>query len=170
MILRIAGAILVCAASAGLGIYMGQRGIKRADMLLEFKRTLLMLKSEIEYAARPLPQAFENIAQAAMPPFDGFYRAVAAGLQSKQAVDAAWQEGMDGLSGAGFAAADISLISAAGRNIGGIDQAASLAAIDMAAAEVDTNMTRLAAENVKNVKMYRSLGILGGLLIVVVLI
>jgi len=169
--MRFIGGLLVCASCALLGLYMGERGVRRADLLLEFKHTLLLLKSEIIYAIQPLPQAFESIANKTHGPFAEFYADIAGMLTKKQTpLEEAWKIAADKLCQTSLAKTDIGLMGGLGRSLGKIDADIQLAAIDMLVIELDSIVSRLNADNAKNVKMYRSLGILGGLLITVVLL
>ena len=171
MILQIAGGLMICAACAMLGLYAGNRGVSRAKLLFEFKRTLLLLKSEVEYAVLPLPQALENVARRAAEPFDEFYGDVSHGLSVDYVtVCEAWEAAAERLSQTAMSKGDLELFAGVGRSLGNIDAAVQLNAIDMAIAEVDDISARLAVENAKNVKLYRSLGILSGLLITVALL
>ena len=171
MLLRLAGGLLVCLSCTLLGLYMAEKGLRRAALMLELKRTLLMLKSEIEYAIYPLPQAFANISSRAAQPFGDFYSLIVDRLASKeQNIAQAWEQGLDPLAQTQLCKEDLAVIKALGRALGNIDAAAQISAIGMTVLELDSILNKLDAENAKNVKMYRGLGILGGLLITVVLL
>ena len=83
MVFRILGGILVFAACGLLGLHMSNRGAARARQLAEFRQSLLMLKSEIEFAAYPLPQAFAHIAQRTRD-FADFYSELSHRLTNKE--------------------------------------------------------------------------------------
>jgi len=171
MILRIIGGVLVCLSCGLLGLYMGNRGVRRAEILTEFKRTLLLLKSEIEYAVHPLPQAFLSISRRAAWPFGDFYARAGEELAAGSLIlDEAWEAGLAALTGSQMTREDLAVIDGLGKALGSIDVDVQLAAIDMAISAVDDMVGRLNVENTKNVRMYRGLGVLSGLLIVVVLL
>ncbi|MDR2183142.1 MAG: stage III sporulation protein AB [Clostridiales bacterium] len=171
MIIRILGGILVCAACALLGLYMSHRGTLRARRLAEFRQTLVMLKSEIEFAAYPLPQAFANIAQRAEGDFADFYQELSRKLADKEmGLAEAWEAGLAGLEDNHFSREDIQAMGGLGSALGSIDSAVQIKAIDMAVAAIDDILPHLTVQNAKDGKMYRRLGLLGGALITVVLL
>ena len=171
MIIRIIGGILVCAACGLLGLYMSHKGIARARLLTEFRQSLLMLKSEIEFAAYPLPQAFANISQRTSESFVGFYESLSQKLADKETgLAAAWETGLEKLNNSHLATEDLQAISGLGNALGSIDSAVQIKAIDMTTTAIDDILTRLAAQNARDGKMYKRLGLLGGVLITVVLL
>jgi len=171
MIFRILGGILVCVACGLLGLYMSHRGVARAKLLTEFRQSLIMLKSEIEFAAYPLPQAFANISYKASCCFAGFYEKLSCRLSEKEmGLADAWKQGLAELDNNHMATEDLQIISGLGNALGNIDSAVQIKAIDMTTAAIDEILTRLAAQNTRDGKMYKRLGLLGGALIVVVLL
>jgi len=171
MVLRILGGILVCAACGLLGLYMSQRGIARARQLAEFRRSLLMLKSEMEFAAYPLPQAFANISRKTSDSFAGFYNLLSNRLENKEmGLSEAWENGLAELTESHLATEDLQAIGGLANSLGSIDAAVQIKAIDMTVAAIDDILTRLSDQNLKDGKMYKRLGLLGGMLITVVLL
>ena len=171
MIFRILGGILVCAACGLLGLYMGNRGVVRARLLAEFKQSLLMLKSEIEFAAYPLPQAFANISQRTSNGFASFYESLAAKLTDKEmSLTIAWENELLKLRNSHLAAEDLQAIDGLGGALGSIDSAVQLKAIEMTITDIEDILARLTVQNAKDGKMYKRLGLLGGALITVVLL
>ena len=171
MIFRALGAVLVCAACGLLGLYMSHRGIARARLLTEFKQSLLMLKSEIDFAAYPLPQAFANISGRAGEGVSGFYESLSRRLADKEmGLAEAWVKGLAEFSGSQLTADDLQAMENLGNALGSIDSTVQTKAIDMTIAAIDDILTRLTAQNAKDGKMYRRLGLLGGALITVVLL
>jgi len=171
MILRVIGGALVCASCALLGLYVGDKGLRRGALLQELQRTLLMLKSEIEYALYPLPQALKKVSERAEKPFAEFYSSVSTQLASKEmSMAEAWATNTALLGQTQLHNEDLVVLDNVGRALGSIDVAVQTSAIDLAIVDLEHKIKRLDEENAKNVKMYRGLGILGGLLITVVLL
>ena len=171
MIFRVLGGILVCGSCWLLGLYMGNKGIARAKALTEFKLCLNLLRSEIEFAARPLPLAFSHIAQKAGHAFSDFFTGLSEKLSDKGAdLTTAWDDGLKGMKGAGMTQEDIRAIAGLGRALGSIDKAAQIKAIDMVSMTIDDILMRLNAANAKDGKMYKKLGLLGGILITIILL
>jgi len=68
MLLRFVGALAVMLGCAGLGMYFAAKEGFRVQELLEFKKALLILSSEIEYMRSTLSVACENIAKRTSKP------------------------------------------------------------------------------------------------------
>ena len=169
MIIRVVGGILICVSCFFLGQRMAARGLARARSLAGFKQSLVSLKSQIQYAAYTLPQAFANIA-AQEGEFSEFYNALAGDIDNKETNPAAaWANALKAHSNQ-LSQEDIKDLSAIGTSLGSIDANSQLTSIDMSVAAIDQTLEQLAKENAKNSKMYKRLGLLGGLLITVVLL
>lgn len=166
MLSRILGGLLICLSCSLLGLYFGDKGARRAAVLLEFKRTLLMLKSEIKYATCPLPQAFKRISARTTAPFCNFYSQIGDKLNESSAAEA-WETVLQDLR---LAKEDFAITSGLGRALGSIDASAQASAIDMTILQLENAAARLGAENAKTARMYRGLGLAGGLLITVILL
>jgi stage III sporulation protein AB len=171
MIMRFVGAGCVIAASSLLGIHMAKAGSRRAKDLVEFKKSLILLKSQIDYAIYTLPQAFMHISQRVAPPFDLFYGELSQSLgEGKTDAATAWEQSLAVLKGSHLAQEDLENIALLCFSLGQPDAVVQLNSIDMLIAAIDENLNKLNAENPKNAKMYRSLGVISGLLITIVLL
>ena len=168
--IRILGSILICASCGLLGLYMSHRSIIRARHLTEFKQSLLLLKSEIEFAAYALPQAFANVAQRAGGSFANFYTGLSQRVEDKVSLADAWEIGLKELSGSHLTQEDLESIRGLGKSLGSIDAEVQVRAINMTIIAIDDILARVNEQNTKEGKMYRRLGILGGVLITVVLL
>ena len=170
MAIRILGGILICASCGLLGLYMGHRGVVRAKHLMEFKQSLLLLKSEIEFAVYALPEAFVNVSNKAGENLRDFYTNISRRLENKADLANVWEEGLKELKNSNLTDEDLEAIRSLGKSLGSIDAEIQIKAIDMTIMALDDILIRLNAQNVKDGKMYRRLGLLGGMLITVILL
>ena len=171
MLFKILGGALVCLSCTLLGIYIGGRGMRRHAALLEFKRSLIMLKSEMKYAIYPLSKAFINISERTSRPVSDFYRQMSVELLANDKdLGCIWAVGMHILGTSSLSAVDIDTIAQMGRALGSIDASVQFAAIDMTIAAIDDAVETLNEENAKNKRMYRGIGIVSGLLITIALL
>ena len=161
---------MICASCGLLGLYMGHRGIVRARHLTEFKQSLLLLKSEIEFAAYALPQAFANVSQRAGESFTDFYIELSRKIEDKISLADAWEMGLKDLKSSHLTQEDLEAVRSLGKSLGSIDAEVQIKAIDMTIIALDDILGRINEQNIKEGKMYRRLGILGGVLITVVLL
>ena len=172
MLFRIAGTFLILAGSAGLGLYFSAKEGFRVQDLLEFKKALLILSSEIEYMRSTLSEACANISKrtslGVSRIFARFSELLAEG-EGETAYRlwlAAMEENRDAVH---LAAEDIAVLGDFGKTLGYLDKQMQKNAIDYAVSYIDEKSAVLSASSDKNKRMYRSLGVIGGLMIAVVL-
>jgi len=173
MILRLFGALIVCACSALIGMYFAYRETFRINDLNEMKRALLILRSEIEFAVNMLPSAFLNISQRTNPPVNEFFKKCGNLLNETEGHSAAyvWNEQTEILLKNGyFADEDIACFVQFGLTLGYLDVGMQLSGIDMTLLYLDGKVSELSKNCLKSQKMYRSLGVIGGILITAALL
>jgi stage III sporulation protein AB len=156
--------------SVGLGLYYSVKEGFRVQDLLEFKKALLILSSEIEYMRSTLAEACANIAKrtglGVSPIFANFSRLLAEG--EGETAYQLWLTALE--SGNTFLAPeDKTVLEDFGKTLGYLDKEMQKNAINYAVTYIDEKTTKLQTQSDKNKKMYRSLGVIGGLLITVVL-
>jgi stage III sporulation protein AB len=172
MILQILGTILVMAGSIGMGIYFSAKENFRVQDLLEMKKALLILSSEIEFMRTTLCEACANISKRTSDGvskiFENFSR-----LLSKSDGETAYQLWLCAIRECEnqifFAAEDRTVLEDFGKTLGYLDKAMQKNAIEFAIAYIDEKSAALQTQSQKNTRMYRSLGVIGGLLVTVVL-
>ena len=169
MILRLAGGVLVCLSCTLIGIYLSVRANERAKLLMEFRQSLILLKSQIEYAAYPLPQAFKFISLRLSQPLSGFYNELSEKLcVAQEDFTLLWHCNLDKLGC--IEQEDIAVLNGLGAHLGNIDTDLQLNAIQIAVNDLEITLTKLNEQNIKNTKLYRSLGIISGLFITIILL
>ncbi|MCL2215948.1 MAG: stage III sporulation protein AB [Defluviitaleaceae bacterium] len=172
MLFRVAGALAVMIGSVGLGLYYAAKESFRVQDLLEFKKALLILSSEIEYMRSPLAVACANIAKrtslGAQRLFGRFSEALTGG--DGETAYQLWLASMEKVrERCFFAEEDWSVIEGFGKTLGYLDKQMQQNAITYAVNYIDEKAAALQIQSDKNRRMYRSLGVIGGLLITVVL-
>ena len=171
LFIKIAGAALVVASGTALGLYCAGLESVRIKELLEFKKALLILSSEIEYMASPLPEAMANIAKRSEKPvseiFSGFAAGISAGDDTAYRI---WETAL-GKHKTRFhlTEEDFEALTAFGKTLGYLDKQMQLNAISFTLRYIDDKTTALMESRDGNKRMRRSLGALGGLLLAVLL-
>ncbi|MCL2855003.1 MAG: stage III sporulation protein AB [Defluviitaleaceae bacterium] len=163
MLMRILGGGLVCLSATLIGWYIGGSGGRRAGGLMELKKSLILLKSQIDHAIYTLPQAFGNISHKVAAPLDGFYKRLAEKPDS-------WADEALRLSGSNLHKDDLANLSLLGASLGQGDTLVQINSIDMVIAAIDDTLNQLTVKNRSDTKMWRSLGVVGGLLITIALL
>ncbi|MCL2603683.1 MAG: stage III sporulation protein AB [Defluviitaleaceae bacterium] len=172
MLMRLAGAAAVVCGAAALGFYYAAQEAQRALDLLEFKKALMVLSSEIEYMRTPLPVAAVNIGKRAErwvgPMFTRFGELLA--LSEGETAYQVWMKVITEVKdGTHLAQEDWKVVEGFGKTLGYLDRQMQQNAIRYAVDYIDEKAAGLQQQADKNRKMYRSLGIIGGLLLAVVL-
>ena len=172
MILRIAGAFAIMLGSAGLGLYYSSKESFRIHELQELKKALLILSSEIEYMRAPLNIACANIAKRTEATIGTLFSTFTELLTNSEGETAyqLWVIATDGIKSKTFMTdEDLSVIDGFGKTLGYLDKHMQQNAINYAINYIDEKVVSLQTQGDKNKRMYRSLGVICGLLIIVVL-
>jgi stage III sporulation protein AB len=172
-VLKIAGIILVCGASALLGAYFGNLPQLRLDELNEWKKALMMLRSEIGFASSPLPEAMRNISQRVGKPVSLVFLDFATALEAREKGDMSliWARVIGARQKESrLSDEDRGWIDNFGRTLGYLDKTMQVGAIDLACGYMESQTEALAPACAKAKKLCRSLGWLGGLLVAVIFI
>lgn len=172
MVVKLAGCALVVAASTALGFYYAHRDEFRIDDLLAWRKAFTILNSEIGYAAKPLAEAAEFVSSRAVNPPASVFAEFAASLRGRQTGDVReiWKSAVDTMRGKTFMNDDdTECIYSYGTTLGGADKKLQTEAIEQTIDYIDGIVVILREQSLKNKKMYFSLGLLGGLLIVAAL-
>jgi len=172
MLLRIAGALAVMLGCAGLGLYYSSKEGFRIGELQELKKALLILSSEIEFMRAPLNIACANIAKRTESNISTLFLQFSKLLVTGEGETAyqLWATAMDGIKGGTFMTdEDLSVLDGFGKTLGYLDKHMQQNAINYAVNYIDDKVTVLQTQGDKNKRMYRSLGVICGLLITVVL-
>ncbi len=173
MIIKIIGMVVVFCTVSFAGIYYGNLdGFRIAD-LLEMKKALAILKSEIEFAMTPLPEALLNIGQRTKKPISGIFLALEEfiHLRRNESICDLWEESLlQHEKQSYFTKEDITQLTLFGKTLGYLDKNMQIHNISMATDYINSKITLLNQTRYKNKRLFQSLGVLGGLLLVVIFI
>jgi stage III sporulation protein AB len=172
MLVKIAGGLAVTAACALLGLYCAARETLRRDALLEIKKALSILASEIEYLRAPLPEACLAVAKRTAEPVSGFFHYFAETLSSglNETVYRKWSQTLEERREALYLnEEDRQILDGFGKTLGYLDAQMQLNAIRQLTDYIEEKTAQLHEQNGKNQRMYRSLGFIGGMLAAVLL-
>lgn len=164
------GLVLVSSTALGFGVSAGLAA--RGRSLRELERMAALLQGEIECAATPLGEAFLEVADRLRPPFDRFLAGAAAQIRlrdgrtlSKIFMDCAGET----LSESGLTGEDIERLGRLGGRLGYLDREMQLKLLHRYAAELAGEREQAEEEYRRQAKVYRCLGVMGGLFFAVLL-
>jgi len=172
MLPSIAGAVALIIGCTAMGFYFAAKEGLRVRDLQEFKKALMILSSEIEHMRAPLPVACANIAKRTTKQVSTLFLEFSKLLEASEG-ETAYQLWMQALEGqkpyVHLAEEDWEIMESFGKTLGYLDKNMQQNAIAYAVEYIDEKTAGLLAQADKNKRMYRSLGVIGGLLLAIVL-
>lgn len=166
--LKIAGAIMILIACAGIGYGKGREYKQRIRQLLLEKRMILMLRGEIQYALTPLPDAFSSIAGRMDNLYGTFLKEVSMELQKQNAktVGQVWEEkAKEIFSKSVLTREDIKQLQALGGQLGYLDTQMQLSTIELHLEQLEHKILALEQEQGKKSRVCNCLGIFAGVML-----
>ena len=172
MISTVSGAIAVIAGCVALGFYLAAQEGFRVNDLQELKKALMILSSEIEHMRSPLAIASSNIAKRVKEPIGGLFSQFSNLLTKNQGETAyqLWMQAVENQKKRSYLSnEDWDALEGFGKTLGYLDKQMQQSAITCTIEYINEKTTSLQAQSDKNKRMFRSLGVIGGLLLVVLL-
>jgi stage III sporulation protein AB len=170
MILKIIGGLISIGAGTIIGLYFSCRTGFRIDELIELKRCLIMLKSEIEYSVSVLPEALDNISQKSSGRPSLIFKAAAEYMaDGSETAYSAWNKAIRTEGRSRLNDEDIENIGAIGQTLGYMDKRLQLSSIDMSIDYIDLKRAELNGQSLRDKRLYTSLGVLAGAAVTIIL-
>ena len=171
MVLKFAGMGLVMLSTVLWGLYMASKEYFRLKDLREMKRAYDILRSEIEYGMSQLGEAAMNVSVKCSEPVRGIFEHFSGQINILGNVGQAWSEAVFAQKEKSyFNTEDLDILAAFGKTLGYLDKNMQMNSINMQVDYIDSQIDKLEGTWEKSRKMYISLGSLGGILIVILLI
>lgn len=156
---------LTCSA---IGILKSQKYICRVNELKEFKNALNMFKTKIRFTYEPVPEIFNQISQNINPNIGNIFKIASSNMRTCTAGEA-WDRAID-TDIININLEDKSILKSFGKLLGATDLEGQINQIEVTSSFLDEQIKRAEADREKNEKLYRKLGIIIGLGIVIVLV
>ena len=172
MWLKIFGSLLVIAASAAIGFSLAARYAERPRQIRQLISCLSSLKSHINYAALPLPEALSKCTAGVTGPIADLFHTMSGILVSHGWLtpQAAMNQALAESAMLVLRRPEKEILAVFSANLGGMNREEQHKSLDLA----HEQLSRLQYEAEKlcdqNVKMYRYLGICSGLGVVIILL
>jgi stage III sporulation protein AB len=170
--LKLIGAAMILFSGAMIGYYQSLQLSSRPRQIRQFILALKRLETEISYGFSPLAEAFVNIGRIVPPPVSLLFRKLAEELQSGEeiTVKEVWQRVFSAhwqMTACKKNEKDIMLLL--GASLGVSDREDQLRYLRLAIAQLQAEEENAIEEQKRYEKMWRSLGVLAGALIVIVM-
>lgn len=170
--MKVLGIILILLSGAGIGFQSSNNLIKQNQQLKKLRTMLVILRGEIKYNHSIMSQALRNVATRVENPFTDFLTYVADNLDKYEGetVSEVWEKGVKKiLSESLLSKKHLEKIIDLGKTLGFLDIEMQLSYIDILTNELSKDIEENTIKMKDNCKLYRALGIMGGILVVLII-
>lgn len=167
------GIVLILLGTSGLGMTMAGELDKRIEELQTLQKLMMILKGEIRYMHQPLPEAFLRLGRSSPEPFGGFFVQTAQSLQARngQTARQIWTDNLKiYLSELHISRQEQKELSELGSMLGYLDVEMQLNALDYYLEQLGRSVERAVESQRGRRRLYRYLGVLSGIMLVIFII
>ena len=172
MFLKIVGSITVLLSSGFLGYILARDCGRRPQQLRSLQNLLQMFENQITYLSDVLAETFERISRSGGEACV-FFGTAAELLRSGDAANAseAWEKAVKKCIGrTALNREDEQILLSFGRSLGNTDLEGQVRNIRLALGQIAVQVEKAEESREKNETMYRGLGFLGGMALVIILL
>lgn len=172
MVLKLIGACMTLGACGSMGLVWAGVHEKRPRQLTALEGALQLLETEITYGATPLPEAMEQVAGRCDPQAAGLFMMTAREFAKMGGVTAAeaWERALGRFFPAtALDETDLNILIRFGASLGISDRQDQAKHLKLAMNQLKAAAGRAEAEARKNSNIFKYLGFLGGMLLVLIL-
>jgi len=173
MLLKIIGSIIVIFSSSFLGYVLSRDCSRRPVELRELQGLLQMFENEISFLSSYISDAFERISKSSTADASLFFSDTVRRLKEDNSLNAseAWEKSVtENIKKTSFNKEDEMILVSFGKMLGNSDIEGQIKNIRLTISQLKNQEYKAEEIKAKNEKMIRSLGILGGLAVVIILI
>lgn len=159
---------MIIGASSAIGILFSKRYVNREKELKEMKNSLNMFSTKIKFTYEPIPNVFMEISNKIGGNIGNIFARAATNMKEMPAGDA-WAQALEEVK-YNLNKEDITVIQNLGRMLGQTDLEGQISEIEVVNEFLTSQLENAKEERRKNEKMYRTLGLVCGLTIAIILI
>lgn len=158
----------------GLAVYIGNfranQYISRLKELMSIKSALNIFENKIKFTQSPLEEIFKNIAEnCSEKNIKNIFKLLNTDLKQNGNIHKSWENAINKLE-SNLTIEDKKILIDMGKILGATDVEGQISNIKITSSFIDRQIEKAEQEKQKNVKLYRTLGIVSGLTIIIVLI
>ncbi len=175
MLLKYLGAALILISAPGLGMYLAGQWKERLRLLEKLRQMIYFLKGEITYSHAPLAEALERVGRRSGGPLgDMFVRASERiCTQEGESLQEIWSGETRtmavGAKNLPLTRADLEQFAALGEHLGYLDVDMQERTLLLYLEQLDLSIEYLQAHRQEKCRLYTSLGVMGGIFLVIVM-
>lgn len=168
LIFKIILLISIIIASTLIGILFSKKYSKREKELKDMKSALNMFATKIKFTYEPIPNLFLEISNKIGGNVGKIFER-ASNRMKEESAGAAWNNSFLDVPN-NLLEEDVVILKNLGRLLGQTDLEGQISEIEVVSQFLNTQLENAKQEKLKNEKMYRTLGIISGLAIAIILI
>lgn len=161
--------ILIVLVSTQIGFLKSESYKIRVDSLKKINEALLYLKTKIEFTYEPIKNIFEEISKVVFDGKDNIFKASVENMNVNDSINESWINAVDVFEN-NFKKEDIEIIKSFGKLLGRTDKKGQISEIEVTRICLEKNILLAEKEKEKNGKLYKTLGIVSGFAIGIILI
>lgn len=172
MLFKIAGSMIVILSCTFLGFVLSNDSRRRPQQLRELQSLLQMFENQISYLSDVIAKAFDRISRIGCSVTCIFFSRTVEILKEERSVNAsqAWEKAVrENIKKTSLNREDEEVLVAFGKILGSSDLEGQVKNIRLTLGQLKIQEEKAEDSRHKNENMYRSLGILGGIAVVIVL-
>lgn len=173
MLIKLLGSILVISACTAAGYVLSRDSSRRPSHLRDLQSLLQMMENEIGYMSNLLVDAFDNIAKTNRCEVSGIFKGTSRYMKENNGIPAssAWERTLDKeMPALSLNREDRGILISFGKMLGNSDLDGQLKNIRLTLQQLRLQEKKAEENKKKNELMYKRLGLLLGIAIVIVLI
>jgi stage III sporulation protein AB len=172
MILKIIGSLIIIIASSFLGFYFSKDCSRRPQELRTLQAMLKMFENEITFLSNVLAEAFEKISRSNTGEVSSFFKKTIDILKEDRSLTAsdAWERAIkENITKTSLNKEDGEILTSFGRMLGSSDLEGQIKNIGLTLTQLNLQEQKAEEARKKYETMYKTLGVLGGLTLIIIL-
>lgn len=171
MLLRLIGALLLMSATGKAGFIVARKLGERVELLRELENLLRILSTQVDYALTPFPDALVAAGRISSSAVKGFCSFVLKELHNGKSLEMAWKEGVETLlERTPLHPEDLAPLLSLAPVLGVSDRKDQVRHLQLAQELLRQRQYTADVDAKNNQKLWRSAGVLVGLMVVLLLI
>jgi len=160
--------LLIFLSSTIIGVLLSKKYINRVIELKEIKNSLNIFKTKIKYTYEPIPEVFKEIGVNTKQNIANIFINASNNME-KMTAGEAWIESIR-TSSTNMNKEDLNILKNLSKLLGKTDIEGQISEIELTSNFINTQIEKAEKERVKNEKLYKTLGMVTGMAIVIILI
>ena len=160
--------VLIIGTSTGLGMVLSQKYISRVNELKDLKSALVLLKTKIRYTYAPLKDIFLDTAKSLKGNIANLFQNACSNIEYFGATEC-FCKAIDETT-LNLTAEDKNILKNFSKMLGKTDLEGQVNEIELTQNFIDTQIEKAVEEKEKNAKLYKTLGVICGVGIVIILL